>query len=129
MPATPVLHLHRPSYFSGAQDDDVHAWTLIVNRWLNNVQGEPSRQLTYVVSLLRRAAFEWYSSMETSIGCPCDWTTLRQAVLERFGSSIRVEKACAALLQLMQDKMTVLQYADAFESYLAQLEDYDESFI
>ena len=24
--------------------------------------------------------------------------------------------------------MTVLQYADAFESYLAQLEDYDESF-
>ena len=49
-------------------------------------------------------------------------------MLERFGSSIRAEKAHAALLQLMQDKMSVLQYADAFESYLAQLEDYDESF-
>ena len=29
---------------------------------------------------------------------------------------------------MTQDKMTVLQYADAFESYLAELEDYDKSF-
>ena len=29
---------------------------------------------------------------------------------------------------MTQGKMTVLQYADAFESCLAQLEDYDESF-
>ena len=49
-------------------------------------------------------------------------------MLERFGSSVRAEKARAALLQMTQGKMTVLQYADAFESYLAQLEDYDESF-
>ena len=49
-------------------------------------------------------------------------------MLERFGLSIRAEKAHAALLQLTQDKMSVLQYADAFESYLAQLGDYDESF-
>ena len=66
--------------------------------------------------------------METCTGCPGDWTTLRQAMLECFCSSIRAEKACARLLQLTQDKMTVLHYADAFESYLAQLEDYDESF-
>ena len=37
-------------------------------------------------------------------------------------------KARAALLQMTQGKMTVLEYFDAFESYLAQLEDYDESF-
>ena len=67
--------------------------------------------------------------VETRTGCSGDWTTLRQAMLERFGSSIRAEKARPALLQLTQDKMTVLQYAfDAFESYLAQLEDYGESF-
>ena len=30
---------------------------------------------------------------------------------------------------MTQDKMTVLQCANAFESYLAQLEDYDESFL
>ena len=53
---------------------------------------------------------------------------LRQAMLEHFGSSIRAKKACAAFLQLMQDKITILQYAEAFESYLAQLEDYDELF-
>ena len=64
---------------------------------------------------------------ETRTGCPGDWTTLRQAMLERFGSSIRAEKARAGIYQLRQDKMTVLQYADAFESFLAQMGDYDES--
>ena len=49
-------------------------------------------------------------------------------MLERFGTSIRAEKARAGLYQLKQDKMTVLQYANAFESYLAQLGDYDESY-
>ena len=53
---------------------------------------------------------------------------LRLAMLERFGSSIRAEKARARLKQLKQDKMTVLQYADAFESYLAQLGEYDELY-
>ena len=66
--------------------------------------------------------------METRTGCPGDWTTLRLAMLERFGLSIHAEKARAGLRQLKQDKMTVLQYADAFESYLAQLGEYDESY-
>ena len=82
----------------------------------------------YVVSLLRGAAIEWYNSMETRTGCPGDWATLRRAMLERFGSSIRVGKARATLLQMTQGKMTVLEYFNAFESYLAQIKDYDESF-
>ena len=53
---------------------------------------------------------------------------LCQAMLERFRLSFHAKKACVALLQLMQDKMTILQYVEALESYLAQLEDYDESF-
>ena len=97
-PATAALHPRRPPYFCGGAEDDVHMWTSIVDRWLRTVQGEPSTQLTYVVSLLRGAAIEWYFSMETRTGCPGDWTTLRKAMLERFGSSIRVEKARAALL-------------------------------
>ena len=85
-------------------------------------------QLTYVVSLLKGAAYEWFSHIEMRTGCPGDWTTLRLAMLEHFGSSIRTEKARAGLQQLKQDKMTVLQYADAFESFLAQLREYDESY-
>ena len=53
---------------------------------------------------------------------------LCQAMLERFGLSICASKGQAALLQLTQDKLTVLQYDDEFESYLAQLEDCDQSF-
>ena len=49
-------------------------------------------------------------------------------MLERFGSSIHARKARAALLQMTQGKMIVLVYFNAFESYLAQIEDYDESF-
>ena len=66
--------------------------------------------------------------METRTGCPGDWTTLCHAMLERFGLSVRAGKARAALLQMTQGKMTVLEYFDAFESYLAQIDDYDETF-
>ena len=87
-PAMVALHLRRPPYFCGDADDDVHVWTSIVSRWLSAIQGEPSRQLTYVVSLLRGATYEWYSLMEMRTGCPGDWTTLRHAMLGRFGSSM-----------------------------------------
>ena len=127
-PAKVVLHPRRPPYYCGGLDDDVYVWTSIVDRWFDTIRGEPSQQLTFVVSLLRGAAYEWYMQHETRTGCPGDWTTLRQAMLERFGSSIRAEKARGRLYQLRQDKMTVLQYADAFESCLAQMEDYDESY-
>ena len=79
------------------------------------------------MSLLRGAAFDWFSNVEMRIGCPSDWATLRQAMLERFGSSIHSKRARVVALQFTQDKMIVLQYADAFESYLAQLEDHDTS--
>ena len=49
-------------------------------------------------------------------------------MLERFGLSICAAKARATLLQMTEDKITILQYTDAFESYLAQLENYDKSF-
>ena len=123
---TVALHLRRPPYFYRGSNDDVHVWTSIVSRWLNTVQGEPSKQLTYVVSLLRGAAIEWYNSMETCTGCLGNWTTLHNTMLERFGSSIHAKKARAALLQMTQGKMNVLEYFDAFKSCLAHLEDYDE---
>ena len=126
--AVVALHPRKPPYFCGGVDEGVHVWTSIVSRRLDTVQGEPSKQLTYVVSLLRGAAIEWYNLMETRTGCPSDWTTLRNAMLERFKLSIHARKARAALLQMTQGKMTVLEYFDALESYLAQIEDYDESF-
>ena len=71
-PATVALHPRRPPYFCGARDEDIHVWTSIISRWLETVQGEPSRQLTFVVSLLRGAAYEWYLHYETRTGCPGD---------------------------------------------------------
>ena len=126
-PAKVALQPRRPPYYCGGLDDDVYVWTSIVDRWLDTVRGEPSAQLTFIVSLLRGAAYEWYMQYETRTGCPGDWTTLRLAMLERFGSSIRVEKARAGIYQLRQDKVSVLQYAEVFESCLARIEDFDES--
>ena len=126
-PARVALHPRRPLYFCGGLDEDVHVWTSIVDRWLDASQGEPSQQMTFVVSLLRGAAYDWYRHYETRTGCPGDWTTLRRAMLERFGTSIRAEKARAGIYRLRQGNMTVLQYSDAFESYLAQIDDYDEA--
>ena len=122
-----ALQPRRPLYYSGGLDDDVYVWTSIVDRWLDAIRGEPSAQLTFIVSLLRGVAYEWYVQYETRTGCPGDWTTMCQAMLERFGSSIREEKARAGIYQLRQDKMSVLQYAEVFESFLARIEDFDES--
>ena len=122
-----ALHPRRPPYFCGGLDDDVHVWASIVDRWLDASQGEPSQQLTFIVSLLRGAAYDWYRHYETRTGCPGDWTTLRHAVLDRFGTTICAEKARAGIYRLRQDKMTVLEYADKFESCLAQIDDYDEA--
>ena len=127
-PAKVALQPRRPPYFSGGLDEDVHTWTSIVTRWLDAIQGEPIAQLTFIVSLLRGVAYDWYQHFETRTGCPGDWTMLRLALLQRFGTSIHAEKARADLYQLKQDKMTVLQYADAFELRLAQIENYDESY-
>ena len=96
-PAKVALHPRRPPYFCGGIDEDVHVWTSIVDRWLNASQGEPSQQMTFVVSLLRGAAYDWYRHYETGTGCPGDWTTLRRALLERFGTTIRAEKARAGI--------------------------------
>ena len=126
-PAKVALHPRRPPYFCGGLDEDVHVWTSIVDRWLDASQGEPSQQMTFVVSLLRGAAYDWYRHHETRTGCPGDWTTLRRAVLERFGTTIRAEKARAGIYRLRQGSMTVLEYADKFESCLAQIDDYDEA--
>ena len=96
-PAKVALQPRRPPYFSGGLDEDVHTWTSIVTRWLDAIQGEPIAQLTFVVSLLRGAAYDWYHHYETRTGCPGDWTTLRHALLQRFGTSIRAEKSRAGL--------------------------------
>ena len=122
-----ALHPRRPPYFCGGLDDDVHVWASIVDRWLDASQGEPSQQLTFVVSLLRGAVYDWYRHYETRTGCPGDWTTLRHAVLDRFGTTIRAEKARAGIYRLRQDKMTILEYEDKFESCLAQIDDYDDA--
>ena len=126
-PAKVALHPRRPPYFCGGLDEDVHVWTSIVDRWLDASQGEPSQQMTFVVSLLRGATYDWYRHHETRTGCPGDWTTLRRAVLERFGTTIRAEKARAGIYRLRQGSMSVLEYADKFESCLAQIDDYDEA--
>ena len=81
-PAKVVLQPRRPPYFCGGLDEDVHVWTSIVDRWLGTIRGEPSAQLTFIVSLLRGAAYDWYQHYETRTGCPGDWTTMRRAMLE-----------------------------------------------
>ena len=100
LPVEVVLHPRRWPYFYERGDNDVHVWTSIIDRYLGTIWGEPSTQLTNIGSVLRGAAFEWYSSFEMCTKYPSDWTILHHAILERFGLSIRAEKADAALIHL-----------------------------
>ena len=114
-----------PPTFSGRLKEDVHQWTAIVNQYFTLISGTSQQQLTYVVLLLRGNAFEWYNT-EMKKDNPGDWKSLSEALILRFGSKARSQRAWLRILQLKQDKDEVLQYAAKFESLKAQLETYDE---
>ena len=51
-----------PPTFSGRLKEDVHQWTAIVTQYFTLVSATDQQQLTYVVSLLRGNAIEWYNT-------------------------------------------------------------------
>ena len=57
--------------------------------------------------LLRGDAFEWYRT-EVIKDNPKDWKSLSKALILRFGSTARRQRALLKILQLKQDKNDVL---------------------
>ena len=57
---------------------------------------------------------------------PRDWDTMEQAILERFGSSLRVETAQALLQYITQGSRSVREYSAEFELHMGRLESFDE---
>ena len=58
---------------------------------------------------------------------PQDWPTMKQAILDRFGSNIRAQEAYAKLLTVTQGKRSVREYTSEFETLLGRLSTRDEA--
>ena len=71
------------------------------------VPGTDQQQLTYVVSLLRDNAIEWYNA-EVKKDDPKDRKSLSEVVILRFGSTARSKRALLKIMQLEQDQDDVL---------------------
>ena len=126
--ATAQWRPKEPPMFTGAATDDVYLWTSLVKQYFVFMCGNAHQEVAFAATLLRGVAHEWYLGYEKHNGNrpPQDWPTLMQAILERFGSNIRVQEAHAKLLTVSQGKRSVRDYTSEFETLLGRLSTRDE---
>ena len=86
------------------------------------------QEVAYAATLLRDVAQEWcVGYLRRNHGkYPRDWDTMAQAILERFGSNLRVEMAQAQLQYITQGSRSVGEYSAEFELHMGHLESFDE---
>ena len=126
--ATAQWRPKEPPMFTGAATDDVYLWTSLVEQYFVFMCRNAHQEVAFTATLLRGAAHEWYMGYEKRNGNrpPQDWPTLMQAILERFGSNIRVQEAHAKLLTVSQGKRSVRDYTSECETLLGRLSTRDE---
>ena len=118
-----------PPIFTGNTSDDVYLWTSLVRQYLVFMDGTAWQEVAFTATLLRGAAHKWYRGYEqrNNNKPPQDWSTMQQAILDRFGSNIRAQEAHAKLLKLSQGKRSVRDYTSEFEMLLGRLSTRDEA--
>ena len=127
--ATAQWRPKEPPIFTGNASDDVYLWTSLVRQYLVFMDGTARQEVAFAATLLRGAAHEWYRGYEQRNGNkpPQDWSTMQQAILDRFGSNIRAQEAHAKLLTISQGKRSVRDYTSEFEMLLGRLSTRDEA--
>ena len=127
--ATAQWRPKEPPVFTGNTSDDVYLWTSLVRQYLVFMDGTARQEVAFAATLLRGAAHEWYRGYEQRNGNkpPQDWSTMQQAILDRFGSNIRAQEAHAKLLTISQGKRSVRDYTSEFEMLLGRLSTRDEA--
>ena len=127
--ATAQWRPKEPPIFMGNASDDVYLWTSLVRQYLVFMDGTACQEVAFAATLLRGAAHEWYRGYEQRNGNrpPQDWSTMQQAILDRFGSNIRAQEARAKLLTISQGKRSVPDYTLEFEMLLGRLSTRDEA--
>ena len=89
--ATAQWRPKEPPVFTANTSDDVYLSTSLVRQYLVFMEGTARQEVAFAATLLRGAAHEWYRGYEQRNGNkpPQDWSTMQQAILDRFGSNIR----------------------------------------
>ena len=127
--ATAQWRPKEPLVFTGNTSDDVYLWTSLVRQYLVFMNGTARQEVAFAATLLRGAAYEWYQGYEQRNGNkpPQDWSTMQQAILDRFGSNIQAQEAHAKVLTISQGKRSVRDYTSEFEMLLSRLSTRDEA--
>ena len=92
--------------------------------------GSTSQQeVSYASTYLRNAALEWWNLYIKQEGYPNSWKIMSQALVKRFGSPLRAQKAQAELMKIQQGKRTIRDYTQEFQTLLDRLTSYDENWM
>ena len=95
------------------------------------MDGTARQEVAFAATLLIGAAHEWYQGYKQRNGNkpPQDWSTMQQAILDRFGLNIRAQEAHAKLLTISQGKSSVRDYTSEFEMLLGRLSTQNEATV
>ena len=115
--------------FHGKCKKDVCRWIGYIKNILKFMQGTPEQEVNYVATYLRGAAHEWWEIYIRQEGYPRNWTQLSQALLKRFSSPIRAQKAQALVMSIKQGKRKMRDYTVEFQTLMDRLHSYDENWM
>ena len=92
--------------------------------------GSNAQQVAYTITFLCESAHKWYIGYgRRNRHPPRDWAQLCEALLEQFGSNIRLQEAQSTLMSIPHGQQPVREYASPFETFLGRLGSFDESMM
>ena len=120
-----------PPIFRGTAQEDVDTWLAKIEDFIYLTEANTRQQVAYMATLLQDAAADWWTALlkERHGSRPTDYSEMSALLRKRFGSSTRVDRARAALLNIKQlQTETVRTYSTRFEALLAKLPTFDNDW-
>ena len=117
-----------PPIFRGTANEDVDTWLAKVSDFIYLTEANTRQQVAYMATLLQDAAADWWAALikERGGSRPVDFGEMSALMQKRFGSTMRVDRARAALRNVRQmQNETVRAYGTRFEALLSKLPSFD----
>ena len=125
------LKLKEPPIFYGKVEEDVFTWTQSVSDYLDVGQYTEAQRVAFTITYLQGSAREWWHAyLRQRHGVkPAQFSMLRSALEQRFGSRMREQTARAQLRTIFQKSgETVRAYGARFLVLLGRLPSYDDEW-
>jgi hypothetical protein len=130
--AEPLPHkvkLSNPSNFEGNREINVDAWLFEMLQYLNACGVSEDQRVTVASSYLKKGALQWWFNQSSlpAASRPKTWEAFATGIRTRFQPVAASRVARAQLRTLRQDKMSIAEYCNKFNSIMNLIPDMAEA--